>query len=71
MTRSTSVALRGSRGVSTMPLTITSSEHHTIFFASFDEDHHQAVLEVATSKSSKHHRLATQSPSATRCNLMM
>jgi hypothetical protein len=31
MTRSTRVALRGSRGVSTMPLTIASPEHCTIF----------------------------------------
>ena len=31
--RSTRVALRGSRGVSTIPLTIISPEHRTIFFA--------------------------------------
>jgi hypothetical protein len=31
MTRSTRVALRGSRGASTMPLTIASPEHHIIF----------------------------------------
>jgi hypothetical protein len=42
MTRSTRVALRSSRKVSTIPLTITSPEHGIILFASFDEDHHQA-----------------------------
>jgi hypothetical protein len=31
MTRSTSVALHGSRGMSTIPLTITSPEHRTSF----------------------------------------
>jgi len=43
MTRSTSVALRSSHGVSTIPLTITSPEHHTIFFMCFDRDHHQGI----------------------------
>ena len=43
MTRSTRVALCGSRGVSTIPLTISSPEHHTIFFVCFDRDHHQAI----------------------------
>jgi hypothetical protein len=43
ITRSTRVALRGSRRVSTISLTITSSEHRTIFHACFDGDHHQAV----------------------------
>ena len=41
MTRFTKVALRGSRGASTMPLTSTSPEHRTL--ARFDGDHHQAV----------------------------
>ena len=36
MTRFTRVALRGSRVVSTIPLTITSLEHRIIFFACFD-----------------------------------
>ena len=39
MTRSTRVALRGSHGVSTIPLTITSPEHRTILFACFNRDH--------------------------------
>jgi hypothetical protein len=43
MTCSTSVALHGSRGVSTVPLTFTSPKHYTIFLACFDGDHHQAV----------------------------
>jgi hypothetical protein len=43
MTRSTRAALRGSRGESTTPLTITSSEHNTIFLACFNRDHYQAV----------------------------
>ena len=43
MSRSTRVALRGSRGVSTIPLTITSPEHRTIFLACFDGDHHQSI----------------------------
>jgi hypothetical protein len=43
MTPSTRVALRGSRGVSTIPLTITSPEHRTIFLVCFDGDHHQVI----------------------------
>jgi hypothetical protein len=38
------VVLRGSRGVSTIPLTIiTSPEHRIIFFMCFNIDHHQIV----------------------------
>ena len=43
MTRTTRVPLRGSRGASTTPLTITSPEHRAIFLACFDGDHHQAI----------------------------
>ena len=43
MIRSTSVALRGSRGMSTVPLTNSSLEHCTSFLACFDGDHHQAI----------------------------
>jgi hypothetical protein len=44
MTHSTSVALRGSRGVSTVPLTNPSSEHRTIFLhASRRRTRHQAI----------------------------
>jgi hypothetical protein len=39
MTRSTRVALRDSRGTSTIPLTINSLEHRTSFLACFDGDH--------------------------------
>jgi hypothetical protein len=39
MTRSTSVALHGARGVSTVPLTNPSPEHRTSFLACFDGDH--------------------------------
>jgi hypothetical protein len=42
MTCSIRVALRGSRETSIIPLTITSPEHRTIFFACFEGDHHQA-----------------------------
>ena len=42
-TRSTNVALRGSRGVSTVPLTNPSLEHRTRVIACFDGDHHQAI----------------------------
>ena len=41
MTRSSRVALRGSCGASTIPLTITSPEHRTIFFVCFNGDHDQ------------------------------
>ena len=71
MTCFTKVALRGSRRASTMPLTKHFSGAPHKLLAGFDGDHHQAVYEVATSKSNKHHRLATRSPSATRCNLIM
>ena len=71
MTHSTIVALCGSRGASTMPLIKLFSEAPHKLLAGFDGDHHQAIYEVATSKSNKHHRLATRLPSATRCNLMM
>jgi hypothetical protein len=72
MTRFTRVALHGSRGASTMPLRNPSLELHIIFsHASRWRTHHQAIEEVATSKSNKHHQLTTRSPSATRCNLMM
>jgi hypothetical protein len=43
MARSTGVALRGSRGVSTIPLTFKSPEHRTIFLACYNGDHYQAV----------------------------
>ena len=43
MTRSTRVALHGSRGVSIIPLINTSPNHRTIFFACFDRDHNQAI----------------------------
>jgi hypothetical protein len=33
--------------------------------AGFDGDHHQAILEVATSKNNKLHRLARRPPSVT------
>ena len=39
MTRSTRVALHGSHGASTIPLTITSPKHRTRFLACFDGDH--------------------------------
>jgi hypothetical protein len=43
MTRSTRVALRGSRGVSTIPLTkLFSGEPHKLL-AGFEGDHHQAI----------------------------
>ena len=42
-TRSTRVALRGSRGASTMPLTKLFSEAPHKLLAGFDGDHHQAV----------------------------
>jgi hypothetical protein len=71
ITCSTRVALHDSRGVSTIPLTISSLEHRTLFFACSDGDHNQAISKVATSKSNKHHRLATRLPSATQCTLTM
>jgi hypothetical protein len=37
------VALRGSRGASTMPLTKLFSEALHKLLAGFDEDHHQAI----------------------------
>ena len=43
MTHSTSVALHGSRGASTMPLTKLFFGAPHKFLAGFDEDHHQAV----------------------------
>ena len=43
MTCSTRVALRGSRGVSTMPLTKLFSGAPHKLLAGFDGDHHQAV----------------------------
>ena len=43
MTRSTRVALRGSRGASTMPLTKLFSEAPHKLLAGFDGDHHQAI----------------------------
>ena len=43
MTRFTKVALRGSRGASTMPLTKLFSEAPHKLLAGFDGDHHQAV----------------------------
>ena len=43
MTRSTRVALRGSRGASTMPLTKLFSGAPHKLLAGFDGDHHQAV----------------------------
>ena len=43
MTRSTRVALRGSRGLSTMPLTKLFSEAPHKLLAGFDGDHHQAI----------------------------
>ena len=44
MTRSTRVALRGSRGASTMPLTkLFSGASHKVL-AGFDGDHHQSRL---------------------------
>jgi hypothetical protein len=52
MIRSTRVALRGYRGVSKIPLAKLFSGVSHKFFAGFDGDH-QAVWEVATSKSNK------------------
>ena len=43
MTRFTKVALRGSRGASTMPLTKLFSGAPHKLLAGFDGDHHQAV----------------------------
>jgi hypothetical protein len=43
MTRSTKVALHGSRGVSTIPLTKLFSRAPHKLFAGFDGDHHQAI----------------------------
>ena len=43
MTCSTRVALRGSRGASTMPLTKLFSRAPHKLLAGFDEDHHQVV----------------------------
>ena len=43
MTRSTRVALHGSRGASTMPLIKLFSEAPHKLLAGFDGDHHQAV----------------------------
>ena len=43
MTRSTRVALRGSHGVSTMPLTKLFSGAPHKLLTGFDGDHHQAV----------------------------
>jgi hypothetical protein len=43
VTRSTRVALRGSRGASTMPLTKLFSGAPHKLLASFDGDHHQAI----------------------------
>ena len=43
MTRFTRVALRGSRGASTMPLTKLFSRAPHKLLAGFDGDHHQAV----------------------------
>ena len=43
MTRSTRVALRGSHGVSTIPLTKLFSGAPHKLLAGFDADHHQAV----------------------------
>jgi hypothetical protein len=43
MTRSTRVALRGSRGASTMPLTRLFSGAPHKLLAGFNGDHHQAV----------------------------
>ena len=43
MTRFTRVALCGSRGVSTMPLTKLFSEAPHKLFAGFDRDQHQAI----------------------------
>jgi hypothetical protein len=43
MTRSTRVALRDSRGASTMPLTKLFSEAPHKLLAGFDRDHHQAI----------------------------
>ena len=40
-----------------MPLTKLFSRALHKLLVGFDEDHHQAVQEVATSKSNKHHRL--------------
>jgi hypothetical protein len=52
MIRSTRVALRGYRGVSKIPLAKLFSGVSHKFLAGFDGDH-QAVWEVATSKSNK------------------
>ena len=43
MTRSTRVALRGSRGESTMPLTKLFSGAPHKLLVGFDRDHHQAI----------------------------
>ena len=43
MTRFTKVALRGSRGVSTMPLTKLFSRASHKLLVGFDGDHHQAI----------------------------
>ena len=43
MTRSTRVALHGSRGASTMPLTKLFSRAPHKLLAGFDGDHHQAI----------------------------
>jgi hypothetical protein len=56
MTRSTSVALHGARGVSTVPLTKSfSGAPHKLPCVFRRRSHHQAIKEVATSKSNKHH----------------
>jgi hypothetical protein len=72
MTRSTRVALCGSRGVSIMPLTKLFSGAPHKLLAGFDGDHHQAIQEVATSNSNKHHRLTIDHlvplDATSRCN---
>jgi hypothetical protein len=68
ITRSTRVALRDPRGVSTIPLTNPPLEHHTSFSCASTESQ---AIKSSRRWSNKHHRLATRSPSATRCNLMM
>jgi hypothetical protein len=65
MTLFTRVALRGSRGASTMPFRKLFFGAPHKLLAGFDGDHHQAILEVATSKNNKLHRLARRPPSVT------
>jgi hypothetical protein len=48
-----------------------SGAPHNLLAGFTTENSSPSHLEVATSKSNKHHRLATRSPSATRYNLTM